>query len=789
MTRRFQLTRNVVQGTLVCWLGFATLGYSQTRIFVSPSGNDKQAGTLASPLATLDKALANVKTAPQNEVHIYLRNGVYYLPKTLRITPQQIANKKLLIRAYQQEQVELNGGRKLALRWQKSDNGIWTANVTGESFEQLYVNGKKQVLARYPNYDSTARVFNGTAADAISKSRASRWKNPVGGYVHAIHRHEWGGFHYRITGKTGDTLTYEGGWQNNRPMGMHKNQRFVENIYEELDAPGEWFYDKTTQTLSFIPPAGLDLNTAVVEVSRLKSLVELVGTTEVPLRQVRIQGVRLVNTERTFMEPYEPLLRSDWMLYRGAAVYLENTENCRIESCELTNLGGNAILVSRYNRNASVDGCHIHHVGATAIGFVGDTSAVRSPAFRYEWFVPYANMDLRPGPKNNRYPANCTANDNLIHHVGEIEKQATGVEISMASEITVRHNTIYQLPRAGINIGDGTWGGHLIEFNDVFDTVLETGDHGSFNSWGRDRFWHPNRKTMDSLVAARPELIKLDAQKPVVIRNNRFRCDHGWDIDLDDGSSNYLIYNNVLLNGGLKFREGFYRTAENNVILNNSFHPHVWFKNSEDVFRKNIVMRGYFPIQVNFWGKELDNNFFPDQAALQKAQKNETDAHSRFGDPQFTDPEHGDYRVKPGSLALAVGFQNFPMNQFGVQKAPLRALARSPKLPELINLRNESNVAETTWLGIRIRNVAGLGDRSAFGLPDEKGVVVLTVPKESKMATSGLQKDDVIRTINGTDVATITQLVSVQQQLHFMTTIPARVMRNQRIVEVQLPVK
>ena len=68
------------------------------------------------------------------------------------------------------------------------------------------------------------------------------------------------------------------------------------------------------------------------------------------------------------------------------------------------------------------------------------------------------------------------------------------------------------MPRAGINISEGTWGGHLLEHNDVFDTVLETGDHGSFNSWGRDRFWHPDRATMDSLVAAHPELIDLDAK-------------------------------------------------------------------------------------------------------------------------------------------------------------------------------------------------------------------------------------------------------------------------------------
>ena len=37
-------------------------------------------------------------------------------------------------------------------------------------------------------------------------------------------------------------------------MGMHDSIRFVENIFEELDAPGEWFLDAKTGTLYFYPP-------------------------------------------------------------------------------------------------------------------------------------------------------------------------------------------------------------------------------------------------------------------------------------------------------------------------------------------------------------------------------------------------------------------------------------------------------------------------------------------------------------------------------------------------------
>ena len=189
-----------------------------------------------------------------------------------------------------------------------------------------------------------------------------------------------------------------------------------------------------------------------------------------------------------------------------------------------------------------------------------------------------------------------------------MEKQTAGVAIDLAQEITVRHCSIYDMPRAGINIGDGSWGGHVIEFCDVFDTVKETGDHGSFNSWGRDRFWRPSIAEVNAWVREVPELPRLDAVKPVILANNRWRCDHGWDIDLDDGSSYCIITNNLCLRGGIKNREGFGRVVENNITVSSGLHPHVWYTESGDLFRRNIVWRDYQAALMHGppWGQELD---------------------------------------------------------------------------------------------------------------------------------------------------------------------------------------
>lgn len=132
-------------------------------------------------------------------------------------------------------------------------------------------------------------------------------------------------------------------------------------------------------------------------------------------------------------------------------------------------------------------GLHIFGAGASGVAFVGDPAAVRDPVFRYGDPHDLDAIDRTPGPRTENHPMECLVEDSLIHEVGMVEKQGAGVQIAMARRITVRDCSIYDTSRAGINIGDGCWGGHLIEGCDVFNTVQETGDHGSFNSWGRDR--------------------------------------------------------------------------------------------------------------------------------------------------------------------------------------------------------------------------------------------------------------------------------------------------------------
>jgi hypothetical protein len=713
-------------------------------------------------------------------ITITIQPGDYRLLSPITITPE-LSN--LRIKGEGNSQVILKGSTILKLNWTKYTGNIYSASVKNQpDFDQLVANGKMQVLARYPNYNEAGGHWQGHAADAISKERVGSWKHPVGAIVHAMHKSEWGDFHYAISEiDANGNPVLKGGHQNNRQSDPHKTFRMVENVFEELDSPGEWFLDEEKQILYYWPEAGTDMDHSVLEGVILKNLITIKGTEEKPVRNVSIDGIRFEHASRTFMESYEPLLRSDWCIYRGGALLIEGAENCSLKHCELTNLGGNAIFVSGYNRNIQISCNHIHECGANAICFVGDPSAVRSPSFEYHQFVPFQEMDTVRGPVGNLYPAKCEANDNLIYRIGRIEKQTAGVEIAMAANIQVSHNTIYEVPRAGINVGDGTWGGHIIEFNDVFNTVLETSDHGAFNSWGRDRFWHPNRKTMDSLVAVHPELILKDAIHTTIIRNNRFRCDHGWDIDLDDGSSNYYIADNLCLNGGLKLREGFCRTAENNILINNGFHPHVWFNDSKDIFRRNIVSTGHKDIRLKSWGTEVDFNLFPDELSLEKARTNGVDQNSLSGDPLFSDAGNGNFSVRNDSPALKLGFRNFAMDRFGVQDSALKKIAAKPDIPALMTITGDLQYRSpvVNWLGAHLKNVETMAERSAAGLSETSGIIVLDVDNNSPAFRSGLQKGDVIIRAEGETTDEVSHLMKVFQQKKQTGKLSVVLFRNQ----------
>lgn len=129
-----------------------------------------------------------------------------------------------------------------------------------------------------------------------------------------------------------------------------------------------------------------------------ENLFILKGKTGSPVRHVSVDHLELTQTLRTFMKTNEPLLRSDWKIYRGGALIIENAEKCSVNGCYLHDIGGNAIFFSNYNRNHRVSQNHITRIGASAVCFVGSPDAVRSPLFEYGKSQTWEQMDKGTGP-------------------------------------------------------------------------------------------------------------------------------------------------------------------------------------------------------------------------------------------------------------------------------------------------------------------------------------------------------------------------------------------------------
>ena len=789
-------------GTIVTFIVVLTCSggvKAEAKLYVSPDGNDSAAGTAAAPFATPQRAqeaaraLRTADKEGEGPLTIVLQGGFYPLAAPLDFTPRDSGTltSPLIWEAAAGETPILSAGRTLSgLTWTTHKDGILKADVGHVdleqiAFDQLFIQGERQHMARFPNYDANdGWAFGGTSPEAIHPDRTQTWADPTTGFVHALHAAKWGSHHFRIEKllRSGRPRLI-GGWQENRPQnGTHKEYVMVENIFEELDAPGEWFLDRGSKTLYVYPPMGVNLDESHLVVSGFKSLLLLKGSQDNPVHHIQFKGIQFSHTARVFMEEHDKITRGDWGVARYAAAYVEGAEDCRFEYCTFTELGGTAVYLRDYNRRVNVEHCHIHKIGEAGVLLIGDVSNIYNGTTGYYENADWENIDPRPGPKGTNYPKDCRVLGNLMYDLGWVNKQtASGVFLSVAESILISHNTIFKCPRSGFTVNDGAFGGHIIEYNDIFATVRETGDHGPFNSWGRDRHWqtrHAGFEKGDQVNARRYS--RLDNHHPIVIRNNRFSHSvgtHSFGIDLDDGSSNYHVYNNLTLGCSFKLREGFYRVVENNIFVG-PFPPgkHVCYEDNQDIIRRNIIVNstdrevfagiGFLPSGIAQWDYNLyyspagapifksgvDTQRFPafkDAMSLLEWQGTGFDRNSIAGDPLFIDPENGDYRVQPESPALKLGFKNFPMDLFGTQHAPYKAIAEAGHAqyddPFGVSVQGE-DIDDTpkTWLGAKVKNVSTMDEVTASAIPGIAGIMVLEVPEDSKAALVGFKPGDVI---------------------------------------------
>lgn len=138
--------------------------------------------------------------------------------------------------------------------------------------------------------------------------------------VHMFHGGLWGGWQFQVSSADEGALYFGyGGYQEARGSGVSNNHFYIENIREELDMPGEWFYDAASSELLFWPNSTQPLSESVVAASLLNTLIDVRGSPGAPVTDVGIFGFEFTGTRSTFMEMYEVPSGGDW--YADANIF------------------------------------------------------------------------------------------------------------------------------------------------------------------------------------------------------------------------------------------------------------------------------------------------------------------------------------------------------------------------------------------------------------------------------------------------------------------------------------
>ena len=171
---------------------------------------------------------------------------------------------------------------------------------------------------------------------------------------------------------------------------------YVDNVFEECDAPGEYYFSSAEKALYYTfnateGPTG-DESFAL---TTTKIIFNVSGTQARPVRNVTIRGLTIRDAALTYLGTTDADIHynpsdSDWVIQRSGAVLLQGTEGFVFEQNHVTRCDGNGLFLSDYNRNASVVGNEFSFTGDNAMSSFGSTGRCpRMPKTRFCFTITF----------------------------------------------------------------------------------------------------------------------------------------------------------------------------------------------------------------------------------------------------------------------------------------------------------------------------------------------------------------------------------------------------------------
>ncbi len=474
------------------------LAATQTTFFVSPSGNDANAGTSSSsPVRTLARGQALVRSVNQNmtgDVKVQLAGGTYRLAAPLALDARDSGTNghNVIWTAASGARPVLSGAVRVT-GWTQVDAGrnIWSAPApAGLNTRQLYVNGKRAARA---SGSAPVTLTWTTTGYTASGGAMSTWRNV--GDIEFVYRGglgAWTEIRCSVGRIAGDgTITMgQPCWNNSNeryikpewnrtanlvgpgrlgnpgpePGGAGIPPTSVENAFELLDQPGEWYLDRTRGTVYYIPRAGETMSSAKVEAPVLQKLVTGAGTATAPVQHIVFNGLQF--SYATWLTP-----SSDTGFSEIQAGYTITGSNgyavqglCTFApggTCPYgawTKEPGNVSFA--YARNVRFTNNGFVHLGAAGLD-LGNGSA--NNLVKGNVFTDISGNGIELGAVDkplatgaDRTTANTIA-DNHIFAAAVEYHGGVGILVGYAERTLITHNQIDTLTYTAVSIGWGGW--------------------------------------------------------------------------------------------------------------------------------------------------------------------------------------------------------------------------------------------------------------------------------------------------------------------------------------------
>ena len=677
------------------------------------------------PFATLTRARDAIRQLKSDgryhtAVTVLVMDGTYYLTEPLLLNGQDSGTdrKPITYTAHPGHRPILCGGRTIA-GWKPHQGRVVKCHLpevkAGQwNFRQLFFNGRRQLRARWPKHDPNDPLYGGWAfieatlpegEKSTSMFRFAptgqlpRWAKSDRAEVNVFPWYCWVNDVIPVERIDADkrTITLA-----RRPtygfMTLMPGNRFrVENVLEELDGPGQWCLDRETGTLYFWPPGG-NLDDGQVVAPRIDGLIDLAGTPDQPVRCVTISGLTFTHTLSPFPDHQYENFHSPPP--RGAAVRLKNCRECRVEENRFQMLGGDAVRLQDANAQNKIVGNQIAHVGSAGISLAGD-----SPGNTHTWADPAVLRE-----NSQKYPT-LTANvisNNHIQHCGLMKKNGGGIQAYGINSVDnlVSHNLIHHMSDKGIVLQDG-FGRFTIEYNEMYRLGLEIADTGGImtNRWfalendpdlGRGHLIRFNRiRDCVGCGAYAEERQPKGVGDRTTAGGKIWTPYYTWGIYFDNSGTDNTVFGNIIIStvlGAVSMPVGSPKDnrVENNIFVSSSGNQidlqmgpgslgNRFLRNIVYYHGKNAALLAvrsstaaaiaacdynvYYPAAgQSITVRGLEGGTFADWRKLG------FDEHSVIADPLFVDPEGGDFRLRPESPALKLGFRPIEVERIGLEE-------------------------------------------------------------------------------------------------------------------------